>query len=379
MVFQPGSTIGILGGGQLGRMTALAARQMGYRVVILDPTPGCPAAQVADDHIIGRFDDLDAASRLAASCNVVTMEFENFAVATADHLASLLPVRPAAHILRLAQNRLLEKSFLREAGIPVTPFAAVHHDNSLAAALLQVGLPAVLKTATMGYDGKGQVRVHSEQEARAGYAALRGTCILERLVDFERELSIIVARDVDGNVVTYEPAENNHSGGILDTSMAPARVDQVLAEEARDIGSRIATALELVGILAVELFVKADGTMLANEIAPRPHNSGHWSIEGCQTSQFEQQVRATVGARVGPVGLLSPVATANLLGDLWCDGEPLWGKLLEMPDVKLHLYGKREARPGRKMGHLTSLASSPLVARERVLAARAALVGREWI
>jgi 5-(carboxyamino)imidazole ribonucleotide synthase len=376
-VFPPGSTIGILGGGQLGRMTAVAARRMGYRVVVLDPTPGCPAAQVADEHVVGRFDDLEAAARLAAACDAVTLEFENLSTATVSFLETRVPVRPRAMALHIAQNRLLEKRFLQEAGVPVAPFAAVHDRASLTAAVLQVGLPAVLKTATMGYDGKGQAVVRSAAEASAAYASLGGSCILERFVQFEREISVVVARDMDGRVVGYEPAENVHAGGILDTSMVPAMVTQEVAGAARAIGVRVAEALDIAGVLAVELFVRADGTLLANELAPRPHNSAHWSIEACAASQFEQQVRVTAGAPAAPTDLLRPAAIANLMGDLWSDGEPLWERLLAMPDVKLHLYGKREARPGRKMGHLTVLASTPQIARERVLTARDALQGRE--
>ncbi len=378
-VLPPRSTIGILGGGQLGRMTAIAARTMGYAVVTLDPTADCPAAQVADGHVVGRYDDPDALAALAASADVVTLEFENLPVAMVDHLESLLPVRPGAHALRIAQNRLLEKGFIREAGIAVPRFAPVHDRHSLVAAILQVGLPAVLKTATLGYDGKGQKVVRTAEEAHAAYAALRGTCILEQFVTFERELSVIVARDVEGRVVTYDPAENVHVDGILDTSMAPAPVGFEVGLSARRIGARLARVLELVGLLAVELFVTTEGELLVNEIAPRPHNSGHWSIEACVTSQFEQQARITVGAPVAPTDLLRPAATANLMGDLWRDGEPLWERLLAMPDVKLHMYGKAEPRPGRKMGHLTALGDSALAARERVLAARAALTGREWV
>ncbi len=376
-MFLPGSTIGILGGGQLGRMTAVAARRMGYRAVVLDPTPDCPASQVADGHILGRFDDFDAAARFASACDVVTLEFENLSSATVSYLEKRVPVRPGARVLHIAQNRLLEKGFLQEAGVPVAPFAAVYDRHTLAAAVLQVGLPAVLKTATMGYDGKGQTVVRSTEEAAGAYASLGGTCILERFVQFEREISVVVARDVDGRVVSYDPAENVHVGGVLDTSMAPALIRPEVARDAHAIGARVAEALDLVGVLAVEMFVCADGSLVANELAPRPHNSAHWSIEACATSQFEQQVRVTAGASVAPADLLRPAAIANLLGDLWADGEPLWERLFALPDVKLHLYGKRDARAGRKMGHLAVLAATALAARERVLTARAALQGWE--
>jgi 5-(carboxyamino)imidazole ribonucleotide synthase len=325
--------------------------------------------------VLGRFDDLAAAAELAAASDAVTLEFENLSAATVSYLETRVPLRPRAAVLQIAQNRLLEKRFLQECGVPVTPFAGVYDRYTLAAAVLQVGLPAVLKTATMGYDGKGQAVVRTPEEAASAYAALAGTCILERLVQFEREMSVVVARDVDGEVLTYEPAENVHAAGILDTSMVPARVPLEVSHAARAMAVRVAKSLELVGVLAVEFFAGADGSLLANELAPRPHNSAHWSIEACVTSQFTQQVRATAGAPVGPVDLLRPAAIANLMGDLWADGEPHWERVLALPDVKLHLYGKSEARAGRKMGHLTALAGSPIAARERVLEARG-LLGR---
>jgi 5-(carboxyamino)imidazole ribonucleotide synthase len=370
----PGGTIGILGGGQLGRMTAIAARQMGYRVVVLEPVPDSPAGQVADAQIVAPYDDLEAADRLAARADVVTLEFENLPAAVLDRLEGRVATRPSARALRVAQDRIREKTFLRDLGIPVAPFAPVEDGSSLPAALARIGVPSLLKTSTLGYDGKGQRVLRAAEEAAAAHAALGGvTCILERFVPFERELSILVARDVSGRTVTWPLAENVHAGGILDASMAPAPVTGAVAAQARDIADRIVTALEYVGVLAVELFLTPDQRLLVNELAPRPHNSGHWSIEACETSQFEQQVRAVVGAPVGATGLLRPAAIANLLGDLWTHGEPRWERLLELPDVKLHLYGKAEARPGRKMGHLTAPGPTAEQARARVLAARAAL------
>jgi 5-(carboxyamino)imidazole ribonucleotide synthase len=357
----------------MGRMTCLAARQMGYRVVVLDPRPGSPAGQVADRQIVGRLDDQKVAATLADCCDAVTLEGEHLVAATAAFLETRLPVRPGARVLQVTQNRLVEKSFLRGAGIPVAPFAAVHDRHDLVAAHLQIGFPAVLKTATLGHDGKGQAVVRSAEEGTHAYADLGGTCMLERWQDVEREVSVIVARDAGGRMVAYAPAENALAGGVLDYSTVPARLSPDVARAARTMAVRAAEALELVGVLAVELFLGADGTLLVNEVAPRPHDSGHWSIEACLTSQFEQQARLALGASVGPSELLRPAATAMLMGDLWSAAEPVWERLLAMPDVKLHLYGEAEARPGRKMGHLTVLAASPEAARERVLAARAAL------
>jgi 5-(carboxyamino)imidazole ribonucleotide synthase len=370
----PGATLGMLGGGQLGRMAALAARHMGYRVVVLDPTPHGPAGQVAEMQIAAAFDDVAALDRLAAACDAVTLEFENLPAGALDRLAHQVPVRPGAGVLRICQDRLAERAFLQRLGIATARFAPVPDAASLAQAVHEVPFPALLKTARLGYDSKGQQVLATPAELAGAYQALGEVpCILEQVVDFACEISVIVVRDVAGTLSTYEPAENRHVHGILDTSMVPASIAVASARAARDLAGRIAVALDLVGVLAVELFVLHDGRLLVNELAPRPHNSGHWSIEACGTSQFEQQIRLTAGAPAGATQLLSPAAIANLLGDLWQAGAPRWDRVLALPDVHLHLYGKREARPGRKMGHLTALADSATEARARVVEARALL------
>jgi 5-(carboxyamino)imidazole ribonucleotide synthase len=370
-VCAPGATIGMLGGGQLGRMAAFAARRMGYRVLVLDPVAGSPAGQVADAQIVAPYDDPAALERLAAQTDVVTLEFENLPATSLDLLSRRVPVRPGASVLRVCQDRLAERAFLSRLGIPTAPFAPVTDAASLARAAAQVPLPGLLKTARLGYDSKGQHPVTTGDDLAAAHDALGGVaCILEQQIDFAREISVIVARDQAGGTLTYEPAENVHARGILDTSMAPAPIPAALRDAAADLATRIAQAIDLVGVLAVELFVTRDGRLLVNELAPRPHNSGHWSIEACVTSQFEQQVRIAAGAPAGDTRLLTPTAIANLLGDLWQRGAPRWDRVLALPDVHLHLYGKGDARPGRKMGHLTATAPTAEEARSRVLQAR---------
>ncbi len=373
-VVQPGGTLGILGGGQLGRMTAMVARRMGYRVITLEPDPNCPTGQVADEQVVAPYTDLEAARRLASRADVLTLEFENMPADVVEALERETVVRPGARALRLAQDRFLEKHFLEGIGIPVPRFARVEDEAELAEAVARIGLPAVLKTTTLGYDGKGQRVLQTHQDALPAFIALgRRVCILEQYIPFELELSVVVARDCFGKAVAYQPAENVHVGGVLDTSMVPARVTPDVTREAQRLALHLAGALEYVGVLALELFLTREYTLLANEFAPRPHNSGHWSIEACVTSQFEQQVRTAVGGRCGSTELLHPAATANLLGDLWQGSGPRWDRLLELPDVTLHLYGKSEPRAGRKMGHLTALGVTGEAARARVLHARALL------
>jgi 5-(carboxyamino)imidazole ribonucleotide synthase len=372
-MLEPGDTIGMLGGGQLGRMTTMAARAMGFRVVVLDPSPNSPAGQVADRQIIAPYDDPDAVAELSDVADVVTIEFENLPVALVEQLAETLPTRPGAAVLRICRDRLTERAFLRQVGAPTARYAPMVGGETLAARA-EMTFPALLKTATMGYDSKGQRRVETPAELSAAYADLGGVpCILEEMLAFEREISVIVARDVFGNTATYEPAENVHGRGILDTSSVPSTISGEQAATARTMAVALAQEIELVGILAVELFVMPDGRLLVNELAPRPHNSGHWSIEACKTSQFEQHARAVIGAPLGPPDLLAPAATANLLGDLWERGTPHWDRVLALPDVKLHLYGKAAPRPGRKMGHLTALGPTAEAARTRVVGARGLL------
>lgn len=370
----PGATLGVLGSGQLGRMFALAARQMGYRVHTLSPEADSPTGQVADREVVADYADLDAVRDFARGVAVVTFEFENVPAATAGACAELAPVRPAGAVLHVGQNRLREKSFLAEKGLPVTPFAPLRSQEELATGLAKVGLPAVLKTAAFGYDGKGQALVQSADEAATAWAEMHGAeAILERFIDFEREVSVVAARGLDGHIEACPLFENVHARHILDLTLAPARVSPDVANAALEIAHGVLAALDVVGVLCVELFVAPGGALFINELAPRPHNSGHLTIEACATSQFEQQVRAVCGLPLGSPAQLAPAAMANLLGDLWAGGEPDWAAALADPAVKLHLYGKAAPRPGRKMGHLTALGASVEEAGERVMRARAAL------
>lgn len=375
-ILEPGAMIGMLGGGQLGRMTSFAARAMGYRVAVLDPAPHSPAGQVADRQIVAPYDDRAALALLADVAEVISIEFENLPVVALEELAEHRPVRPSAQVLRATQDRLAERALLRRLGIPTARSVSVRSPQDVPDASILPPFPAVLKTARFGYDSKGQLSVACADEVSAACALLGGvSCLLEEVVRFEREVSVIVARSVSRQIATYEPAENVHVGGILDTSMAPAPLTRQQRAEIRDIAVALAEDLDLVGLLAMELFVLPDGRLLVNELAPRPHNSGHWSIEACRTSQFQQHARLVVGAPVGSIDLLAPAATCNLLGDLWQSGPPRWDRVLALPDVTIHLYGKNQPRPGRKMGHLTALGSDAETARARVVAARALLTG----
>ncbi len=375
-VIRPGATLGVLGSGQLGRMFAIAARRLGYRVHVLSPDYDTPTGQIADLEVEADYADIDAISRFAQGVAVVTFEFENVPAATVATTARYAPVRPAGEVLYTTQNRLREKSWLRDNGIPVTPFRAVHTRADLLGALHELRMPAVLKTAAWGYDGKGQQIVRSEQEGAQAWDALRGQeGILEAFVHLERELSVVGARGGDGSAVFYGPMANVHSNHILDTSVTPDDLDPSAAREALEIARAVLAGLEVVGVLCVEFFLARDGRLMVNELAPRPHNSGHLTIDACVTCQFEQQVRAICGLPLGSPALLRPAAAmANLLGDLWEQGEPAWEAACARPEVKLHLYGKSEARAGRKMGHLTATAEASKRALERVTAARAALL-----
>ena len=375
-VIPPGSTIGVLGSGQLGRMFAIAARRMGYRVHTLSPDYDTPTGQVADREVQAAYDDLDAVRDFARGVDVVTFEFENVSAAATEAAAEHAPVRPAGSVLHATQHRLREKGFLAGAGFPVTPFAPVRSLDDLRAALAALGTPAVLKTAGWGYDGKGQVKIAAPGEAEAAWSALGGEeAILEAFVDFDCEVSVVAARGLDGSFAHFGVIENRHHRHILDVSTAPAAVPPGVEREAVAIARGVLEGFGVVGVLAVEMFLTRDGRLLVNELAPRPHNSGHLTFDACVTSQFEQQLRAICGLPLGSPELLRPAAMANLLGDLWAAGEPDWEAACRFPDVKLHLYGKAAARPGRKMGHLTALAGTVEEARERVVAARAALAG----
>jgi 5-(carboxyamino)imidazole ribonucleotide synthase len=373
----PGRTVGILGGGQLGRMFAIAARRMGYRVHAFDPTDDCPAGQVADVEVIAGYDDVAAARRFAAGVDVVTFEFENIPAETLAAVAEVRPVHPSPEVLHVCRHRLREKDFLRSHGFPVTCYRAVRSGEEVRQGLAEVGTPAILKTADFGYDGKGQARLDRAEDAAGSWQRLgRPLGVLEAFVPFVKELSVVCARTRRGETLCYPLAENEHRRHILDVTTVPADVGPAVARRALDLARGVAEALGVVGVLAVEMFLLAGGELLVNELAPRPHNSGHFSIDACVTSQFEQQLRAVCGLPLGDPHMHRPAAMANLLGDLWQSGEPDWAAALAFPDVKLHLYGKRAARPGRKMGHLTALADTPAAARQRVLAAREALTGR---
>ena len=373
-IIVPGSTIGVLGGGQLGRMFAMSARRLGYRVHSLAPEQDTPTGQVADVEVVAAYDDIDRIREFARSVDVVTFEFENVSAAAVAAAEESAIVRPNGRALALTQHRLREKTFLRDLGLPVTPFAAVRGEEDLERAVCEVGRPAVLKTAAFGYDGKGQVAIGPGTHLGEAWASIgRSEAILEAFIDLDREISVVAARGVDGSVEAFVPFENAHRHHILDVSVAPAGVSVAIANQATEITRAVLTHLDYVGLLCVEFFVARDGRLLINELAPRPHNSGHLTIEACRTSQFEQQLRAICGFPLGSPALLQPAAMANLLGDEWSDGEPNWEAALALSDVKLHLYGKAAPRVGRKMGHLTALAATPQAARERVVRARGAL------
>lgn len=372
---EPGSVIGVLGGGQLGRMFAMAARRLGYRVHTLAPEHDTPTGQIADVEVVASYDDVERVRTFAKGVDVVTFEFENVPAAAAAAAAEVTHVRPNGAALEVAQHRIREKRFLTAHGLPVVPYAEVRTDEDLAAAVATIGKPSVLKTAALGYDGKGQVAVTGDTDPVAAWWQLaRKECVLEQFVDLEREISVIGARAVDGTTSFFEPFENTHRHHILDLTVSPAAVPASIAVDAFDITRTVLEELDYVGILCIEFFVTRSGALMVNELAPRPHNSGHLTFDACRTSQFEQQVRAICGYPLGATDLLQPAAMVNLLGDLWADGEPNWAAALAMPDVKLHLYGKASARPGRKMGHLTVLAPTAVEARERALAARRLLV-----
>jgi 5-(carboxyamino)imidazole ribonucleotide synthase len=376
-VILPGATLGVLGGGQLGRMFTAEARRMGYRVAVLDPDPEAPAGQLADVHIARPWTDVEALTELAERCDAVTIEFENVPADVLRALVAHMPVRPRADAVAITQDRIGEKEFLQHLGIATAEWAPIRSEPDLAPAWRAIGgIGGILKTTRMGYDGKGQLAVDSAEHLALAWGGL-GTvpCILERRVALEREISVMVARGVDGATVTWPVAENVHRRGILHTTVVPAMVPKAIADEARAIAERIATALVYVGVMGVECFVADGGRILVNELAPRPHNSGHWTLDACATSQFEQQVRCLAGLPLGETRALSPVAMVNILGDLWAGGEPHWDRAMAVPGVRLHLYGKREPRAGRKMGHLTAVAETPIEAWQRALAAWGELGG----
>lgn len=372
-IYPPGSNIGVMGGGQLGRMFAMAARRMGYHVHVFTPDPNSPASQFADATTEADYHDIEAVRSFAASVDLATFEFENIPVETIEWCASEVEVRPAAAVIETAQNRLREKNFFSENGFPVAEFRSVRNSAELVSAVEQIGRAAILKTAAFGYDGKGQQLISSRDLDEVWKTRVGDELLLEREIDFEKEISVIVARGSGGEMKTFPLGENIHRDHILDFTIVPADVPDAVAGKAVELATAIADKLEVIGLVAVEMFLESDGNLLVNEIAPRPHNSGHWSIEGCATSQFEQHVRAICGLRLGSTELLKPTAMANLLGNLWQDGEPDWAAALAIPNVHLHLYGKFEARPRRKMGHLTAVANFAAEAMQLVRQARDSL------
>lgn len=358
MPAMPGAMLGVLGGGQLGRMFVQAAQQMGYQVTVLDPDRGSPAGRVADVFICADYDDQAALEKIGQQCAAVTTEFENIPAGSLRALTCDCVVSPDAHSVSIAQNRVREKQFLVDSGFSVASFAVISQPQDIATQDVTQFLPGILKVSQFGYDGKGQIKVSNGAELQAGYEQLNhAVCVLEKFMPLKSEISVVVARGGNGEVVTFPVSENQHVNGILDVSIVPARISPLLAERAQDIACQVAEKLNYQGVLCVEFFVLHDDALLINEIAPRPHNSGHYSIDVCVTSQFEQQVRTLCGLPLGSTTQLSAAVMINLLGDVWRNGDPDWNIVLQHPSAKLHLYGKTEARPGRKMGHFTVLGS----------------------
>jgi 5-(carboxyamino)imidazole ribonucleotide synthase len=356
----PDATLGVLGGGQLGRMFTIAARTMGYRVLVLDPDANSPAAELANKHICAAFDDRSALEKLGRVCSAITTEFENVPAESMDYLSQFCPVRPSAQAVAIAQNRIREKTFLRDNGFETAPFAEINNKADIEPALLKIGTPALLKISQFGYDGKGQATIHTLADAHTAFEQMGSKpCVLEQRLNLKTEISVLVARGTDGKTVAYPAAENTHVGGILDLSIVPAQISNMLALQATKEAQAVANKLDYCGVMAVEFFVVENDRLLINEVAPRPHNSGHYTMDACLTSQFDQQVRAMCGLPLGDTKLLTPVAMVNILGDIW-NGQtpPPWSAVLNEPLAKLHLYGKREARAGRKMGHFTCIGES---------------------
>lgn len=356
-VILPPAMLGMLGGGQLGRFFVIAAHEMGYKVTVLDPDKNSPAGKIADVHLCAKYDDADALKKIADTCSAVTTEFENVPAATLDALALTIPVRPAAKSVAIAQHRVSEKDFLKNAGLPVAPYAVIDTEADLPEDDSDI-YPAILKVARFGYDGKGQARVANLAEAKSAFASFsQEECVLEKMLKLDYEVSVVLARDVHGHVATFPTSENSHLNGILDVSIIPARGSDAVNHQAQKLAISVAEKLEYTGVLGVEFFV-CGGELLVNEIAPRPHNSGHYTLDACITDQFEQQVRVMTGLPLGSSRQHSPAVMVNILGDVWpndCQFEPAWHIALNNPQLKMHLYGKHEARAGRKMGHFTVL------------------------
>lgn len=362
--------LGMLGGGQLGRFFVIAAHEMGYQVTVLDPSKDSPAGKIADVHLCAGYDDVDALSEMEKTCAAVTTEFENVPANTLETLAESMIVRPSAASVSIAQDRVLEKNFIKKAGLPVAPFAVINSTKDFPEDTSEL-YPAILKVARFGYDGKGQARVKSRGEALAAFETFKQeACVLEKMMALDLEVSVVLVRDAKGEVISFPTVENQHLNGILDVSIAPARCSGVIKARAQELAKKLAAELDYVGVLAVEFFI-VGSELLVNEIAPRPHNSGHYTIDACVTNQFEQQVRALVGLPIGSTALHSNAVMVNILGDSWVNNaEPAWEKAFAHADLKLHLYGKHEPRKGRKMGHFT------IVDKDQAAALNTALIAR---
>ncbi|MCM3667302.1 5-(carboxyamino)imidazole ribonucleotide synthase [Mesobacillus subterraneus] len=355
-VILPGQTIGIIGGGQLGRMMTLSAKAMGFRVVVLDPTPDCPCGQVADEQIIGGYDELDKIKQLSEASDVITYEFENIDADALDWLNKNAYVPQGTELLRVTQDRIEEKRNIQAAGVRVAPYAVVAKVEDVSTGIEELGFPAVLKTATGGYDGKGQLVIRGSEDIELAETLVsQGPCVLEKWISFEKEISVIITRSTTGETAVFPVAENIHKDNILHQTIVPARISELAEEKAIEAAKQIASALGLTGTLAVEIFLAADDEIYINELAPRPHNSGHYSIEACETSQFEQHIRAVCGWPLGSTEILKPAVMVNILGE---HQQPLLDRIPELHDWKIHLYGKKEAKYKRKMGHVTLLRES---------------------
>ncbi|MEB1809127.1 MAG: 5-(carboxyamino)imidazole ribonucleotide synthase [Bacillaceae bacterium] len=364
-LIEPGKTIGILGGGQLGRMMALSAREMGYQIAVLEPQKNSPCGQIADVEVVANYNDLQGAQELAAKCDVLTYEFENIDSQTARYLAENLYLPQGYKLLETTQHRLTEKKAIQELGLPVAPYVAVNELIDLEQGVKELGLPAVLKTCRGGYDGKGQFVIKTESQVQEAYETLKasGELVLEKWITFEKELSVIVSRNVSGQVETFSVGENIHVNNILHQTIVPARIEAGIQGQAKEMAIRLASGLEMVGTLAVEMFYTSEGELYINELAPRPHNSGHYTMNACETSQFEQHIRAVCNWPLGNTPLLKPVVMVNILGEHL---PQVLQKIDQFQDMKLHLYGKAEAKKGRKMGHINVLANSTEEALEKI-------------